>query len=87
MPDKSTTFFSHALHHRSFHFGRGATSSGRQKAAILDFKDGRHVKSISANISACKPHRRLILVSKCTFAGSRNAIKVLRIPLGDNLFQ
>ena len=87
MPDKSTNFFPRALHHHSFHFGRGATSPGRQKVAILDFKDGRHVKSINANISACKTHRRSILVSKCAFVGSRNAIKVLRIPLGDNLFQ
>ena len=54
--------------------------------AILDFKDGRHVKSINAKISACKTHRRSILVSKCAFVGSRNAIKALRIPLGDNLF-
>ena len=44
--------------------GRGATSSGSQKAAILDFQDGRHVKSTSANISACRPLRRPILVSK-----------------------
>ena len=63
-PDKSTKFVPRALHHHSFRFGRGATSPGRQKAAILDFKDGRHVKSISANISAGKPHRRSILVSK-----------------------
>ena len=63
-PDKSTKFFPRALDHHSFRFGRGATSPGRQKEAILDFKDGRHVKSISANISAGKPHRRSILVSK-----------------------
>ena len=70
-PDKSTNFF---LHHHSFHFGRGATSSGRQKAAILDFQYGRHVKSISANISAWKALRRSILVSKYTFSESRNAL-------------
>ena len=45
--------------------GRGSTSSGAQKAAILHFQDGRHVNSTSANISACRPLRRPILVSKC----------------------
>ena len=57
-PDKSTKFCPRALHHHSFHFGRGTTSAGRQKEAIWDFQDGRHVKTISANISASKSHRR-----------------------------
>ena len=74
-PDKSTKLFPRALHHHSFHSGRGATSSGRQKAAILDLKDGRHVKSISPNISACKLLRMSILVSKYTFSESRNALE------------
>ena len=46
------------------------------KAGILDFQDGRHVKSKCAKISAGKPHRRSMLVSKLPWAGShfiRNA--------------
>ena len=86
-PDKSTNFFPRALHHHSFHFGRGATSSGMQKAAILDFQYGRHVKSISANISAWKALRRSILVSKYTFSESRNALESLKIALDDYLFR
>ena len=85
--DKSTTFFPRALHHHSFNFGRGATSSGRQKAAILNFQYGRHVKSISANISAWKALRRSILVSKYTFSESRNALESLKIALDDYLFR
>ena len=82
---KAPNFFPRSLHHHSFHLGRGATSSGRQKAAILDFQDGRHVKSISANISACKPLRRSILVSKYTISESRNALESLAIALDDYL--
>ena len=47
-----------------------------QKAAIVDFQDGLHVKSKSAKISAGKPDRRSMLVSKSPCEGShftRNA--------------
>ena len=63
--------------------GRGATSAGRQKVAILDFQDGRHVISISANMSASKPLRRSILVSKYTFSESVNSLESLQIALDD----
>ena len=86
-PDKSTNFFPRALLHHSFHFGRGATSSGRQKAAILDFQYGRHVKYISANISAWKALRRSIQVSTYTFSESRNVLESLKIALDDYLFR
>ena len=76
-------FFPCALHHHSFRFGRGVTSSGRQKAAILDFQYGRHLKSISVNILAWKALRRSILVSKYTISESRNALESLKIALDD----
>ena len=44
--------------------GRVATSSEMLKAALWDFQDGRHAKSKSAKISAGKPHRMSMLVSK-----------------------
>ena len=53
--------------------------------AILDFQDGRHVKSISDNIWACKPVRTPVLVSKYTISESRNALESLQIALDDYL--
>ena len=47
----------------------------------------RHVKSISANISAWKALRRSIRVSKYTFSESRNALESLKIALDDYLFR
>jgi len=38
MPDKSTNFFPHALHHHSFHYLMGAISPRRWMAAILNLK-------------------------------------------------
>ena len=58
-----------------------------RKAVILDFQYGRHVKSISVNISAWKALRRSILVSKYTFSESRNALESLKIALDDYLFR
>jgi len=38
MPDKSTNFFPHALHHHSFHFLMGTFSPRWRIAAILAVK-------------------------------------------------
>merc|ERR1712082_356963 len=75
--DKSSRFCTQALHNHTFHFGRGGNSSRLQKAAILVFKDGHLVISISATILASKQLTRSILVSKYTLSGSRNAIRSL----------
>ena len=69
------------LHHHSFHSGRGATKSGWQKAAILDFKDGHHVIAIRANILSSKPLRRSLMVTKYTFSRTRNAMKLKEISI------
>ena len=73
---KSAKIFLRVLDDHKFHSGGGATKSRWQKAAILDFKDGHHVISINANISASKPLKRSILMSKYIFSGTRNAMKV-----------
>ena len=51
----------------------------------LGFPRFSHVKPINVNISASKSLRRSILVSKCTFAGSMNAVKMLGISVSDVL--
>ena len=43
--DKSTKFFLHATHCHSIQFLIGTTSSKHIMAAILDYQDGRHVKT------------------------------------------
>ena len=55
--------------------------------AILDFQYGRHVKYISANISAWKALRRSILVSKYILYESRNSLESLKIALDDYLIR
>ena len=49
----------------------------------LGFPRFSHVKPINVNKSASKSLRRSILVSKCTFAGSMNAVKMLGISVSD----
>jgi len=64
--------------------GRPLHQDGRWWPSWIS-KMSRHVKSINANISASKPLRRSILVSKYTFSWSRNALQLLRISLDDYL--
>ena len=45
IPDKSTKFSPHAIHYLSFPFLIGTTSCRHILAAILDFQDGRHLKT------------------------------------------
>ena len=51
----------------------------------LGFPSCSHIKPINVNISASKSLRRSILVSKCTFSGSMNAVKMLGISIIDVL--
>ena len=51
----------------------------------LGFPRFSHVKPINVNISASKSLRRSILVSKITFPGSMNAVKMLGISVSDVL--
>ena len=81
--DKSAKIFLRVLQTHKFHSGRGATKSRWPKAAILDFKDGHHLISISPNISAFKTHRLL----KYMFSGSKNTTKYVRIPLNIYLYK
>ena len=66
--DKSAKIFLRVLQTHKFHSGRGATKSRWPKAAILDFKDGHHLISISPNIPASKTRKRSILVLKYMFS-------------------
>ena len=54
---------------------------------MVDFQYGRHVKSISGNISAWKALRRSILISKYIFSESRNALESLKRAVDDHLFR
>ena len=51
----------------------------------LGFPRFSHVKPINVNISASKSLRRSILVSKITFPGSMNVVKMLGISVSDVL--
>jgi hypothetical protein len=72
MPDKSTKLFSCVTYHYSINILLWDTLSRYYKAAILDFQDGRHVKTYTYHYLGFQV---TILVSKHTFSGARNAIK------------
>ena len=77
MADESTKCFPHVFHHHNIKILRGATSSRWRMVAILDFQDGCHIKSTSANISTSKLLTRSFLMSNYIFYGSRNVLKLL----------